>query len=266
MTAEEIVLFDEPAEGIGRLTLNRPERRNAITFELVGLLHDRLDEIAGRADLKVVILAAAGKSFCAGLDLSGWGDMPAPGEHPHMTVADNGQSFLSKVIAHLHALPQITVAAVHGAAFGGGLSLACACDVRIVRGDARLCSAFIRTGLSGTDFGISFLLPRLVGASRAIDLIVSGREIDGIEAERIGLASEVVDDDPGPAALEYAQVVAGFTTTGLTLTKRSFWQNVDAPSLEAAMALEDRNQMLAAAAPDVREFMAAYGRRITGGS
>ncbi|MCB1017037.1 MAG: enoyl-CoA hydratase/isomerase family protein [Acidimicrobiales bacterium] len=256
------VRFDEPAAGVGRITLDRPERRNALSFGLVAELHDLLDEVAGSEPLRAVVLAAEGPSFCAGLDLADWGEPPDVGAHRQMTVGRNGQSFLSSVVAHVHRLPQIVVAAVQGAAFGGGLSLACAADVRVVAPDARLCAAFIRTGLSGTDFGISYLLPRIVGAGRALDLIASGREVDGVEAERIGLASQVADD-PGAAALGYAAGVAAFPRTGLVLTKEAFWHNVEAPSLEAAMAMEDRNQLLASAAPDVQAFMAAYRERIT---
>lgn len=259
------VRYDEPAAGVGRLTLDRPQRRNALSFGLVGELHDLLDDVAGREAVKVVVLAGEGAAFCAGLDLADWGTLPETGSHPQMTVGRNGQSFLSSVVAHVHRQPQIVVAAVQGAAFGGGLSLACAADLRVVAPDARLCSAFVRTGLSGTDFGISYLLPRIVGAGRALDLIASGREVDGVEAERIGLATQVADD-PGAAAVAVAEAIAAFPRTGLVLTKEAFWHNVSAPSLEAAMALEDRNQLLAAAAPDVQSYMAAYRERITGRS
>ena len=184
-----------------------------------------------------------------------------------MRVGMGGQEFISSLVPHMRATPQIIVAAVHGAAFGGGLSLACAADVRIAARSARFCSAFIRTGLSGTDIGISYLLPRLVGVSRGFDLIVSGREIDAVEAERIGLVSQVVDDDVLlDAALDYARTVAGYTSTGLALTKEVLWHNVEVTSMGAAIALENRNQNLAGHAADVREFMASYRERIVGGA
>ena len=250
---------------VGVITLNRPERLNALSFPMVGDLHDVLDEAAGHADLKALVLAGAGKGFCSGLDLRDWGEVPTPGTHPHWNARTTGQSFIADLTTHLRDTPQIVVAAVKGVAFGGGLSLACAADVRIASASARFCSAFIRTGLSGTDIGISYLLPRLVGASRAWDLIISGREIDGVEAERIGLVSQVVDDDdPLDAALAYARGVAQYTRTGLTLTKEALWHNLDAQSLDAAVALENRNQLLASAAPDVKEYMAAYAKRTTG--
>ncbi len=248
------------------IRLNRPERRNAMSFELVGDLHDALDAVAADSDCRVAVLTGAGKGFCAGLDLKDWGNVPAAGAHRHMRAGMGGQEFISSLVPHMRATPQIIVAAVHGAAFGGGLALACAADVRIAARSARFCSAFIRTGLSGTDIGISYLLPRLVGVSRGFDLIVSGREIGGDEAERIGLVSQVVDDDRLlDATLAYAHTVAGYTSTGLTLTKEVLWHNVEVTSMDAAIAMENRNQNLAGQAADVREFMASYRDRIVGG-
>lgn len=249
---------------IALVRLNRPQRLNALSFELVADLHDALDQVGSDPECKVAILTGAGRAFCAGLDLADWGEPPAPGEHHHVQRGVSGQSFMSNLVAHIRRMSPIVVAAVNGAAFGGGLGLACAADVRIVGRGARLCSAYIRTGLTGTDIGISYNLPRLVGAARAFDLIVSGREIDGTEAERIGLASRVVDDERLlDEALEYASVLASYTHTGLSMTKQAFWLNVDAPSLDAALAVEDRNQMIAGQAADVKAYMDAYRAKIT---
>jgi enoyl-CoA hydratase len=247
--------------------LNRPDRLNALNFELVAELHDALDEVAGDPACKVVVLTGSGRGFCAGLDLKDWGMPPEPGEHPHLTVGIDGQAFMSNLTVHMRNTPQVIVAAVNGAAFGGGLALACAADIRIASSSARLCSAFIRTGLTGTDIGISYLLPRLIGTSRAFDLIFSGREIDAIEAERIGLVSQVVaDDDLLEHTLAYARVMAGYTSTGLVMTKEVLWHNVDNPSMTAAIAIENRNQNIANRAPDVVEFMQNYRARTTGTS
>jgi enoyl-CoA hydratase len=142
------------------------------------------------------------------------------------------------------------------------LALACACDVRIAAASARLCSAFIRTGLTGTDIGISYLLPQLIGAGRAADLIFSGREISADAAERMGLVSQVVADEVlDTAVMDYAQTVAGHTHTGLVLTKEVLWHNVDATSMPAAIAMENRNQAIAMTRPDVKAHMAAYTQR-----
>jgi enoyl-CoA hydratase len=257
-----VVELEKLSRTISTITLNRPERLNAMTFDLVGALHDALDQVAADTDCKVVVLSGAGRAFCSGLDLRDFGRPPAPGEHPRINKAIDGQAFMSNITVHLRQTPQIVVAAVRGVAFGGGLAIASACDVRIASENARFCSAFIRTGLTGTDIGISYLLPQLIGASRAADLIFSGREIDAAAAERMGLVSEVVpDEELMPAALAYADMVAAHTHTGLVLTKEVLWHNVDSTSMPAAIAIENRNQSLAMNSPDVREHMQAYTKR-----
>lgn len=261
------VTLTEPAPHIRVITLDRPEVRNALSFELVADLHDALDTVAGDAECKVLVLTDAGTGFCAGLDLKNWGEPPAVGTHPHMHANVDGQAFMSNLTVHIRDTPQPVIAAVNGAAFGGGLSLACAADIRIASTSARFCSAFIRTGLTGTDIGITYLLPRLLGTSRAFDLILSGREIDAAEAERMGLVSQVVDADRlMEHTLAFARTMAGYTRTGLLNTKEVLWHNVDTPSMTAAIALENRNQNLANRAPDVQEYMAAYRSRVTGRS
>jgi enoyl-CoA hydratase len=164
-------------------------------------------------------------------------------------------------------LPQVIVAAVNGPAFGGGLALACAADVRVASESARFCSAFIRTGLSGTDIGITYLLPRLIGNANAFDLILTGRDIDATEAHHMGLVSRVVPDgELNDLAMDYARRMAAYTSSGLRSTKEVLWHNTEATSLTSALALEIRNQNLMQYAPDVVEYMNAYRQRITGGS
>jgi enoyl-CoA hydratase len=247
------------------IRLNRPDRLNALNFELVAALHDALDEVGADAECKVIVLTGAGRGFCAGLDLKDWGSPPGPGEHAHVHVGVDGQAFMSNLTVHMRTTPQVIVAAVNGPAFGGGLALACAADVRIASATARFCSAFIRTGLTGTDIGITYLLPRLIGTARAFDLILSGREIDAAEAERMGLVARVAAaDELLDHAMEYARVMAGYTRTGLVMTKEVLWHNVDNPSMTAAIALENRNQNIANRADDVQEFMRTYRQRTTG--
>jgi enoyl-CoA hydratase len=248
------------------IRMNRPERLNAINFALVADLHDALDEVGSDLDCKVVVLTGAGRGFCSGLDLKDWGTPPEPGEHPHVKVGIDGQAFMSNLTVHMRTTPQVIVAAVNGVAFGGGLGLACAADVRIAAASSRYCSAFIRTGLTGTDIGISYTLPRLVGNARAFDLILSGRDIDAAEAERMGLVARVVpDDELIEQTLAYVRPMAAYTRTGLTMTKEVLWHNVDNPSMTAAIAIENRNQNIANRAPDVIEYMQAYRSRTTGG-
>ena len=210
------------------------------------------------------MLTGAGRGFCAGLDLRETGSPPEPGTHRRRHAGTSGQAFMSELTLHLRETPQVVIAAVNGPAYGGGMALAAACDLRIASVSASFCSAFIRTGLTGTDIGITYFLPRLIGAAHAFDLILSGRTIDAIEAERMGLVSRVVpDDDLLDTALEMAAVMAAYTRFGLQRTKEVLWHNLDATSAASAIALENRNQELGILTPEVRDYMAAYAATIT---
>ncbi len=251
--------------GIALIALNRPERKNAINFELVGELHAALDAVAADQRCKVAILTGRGIAFCSGLDLKSWGTLPDIGTDPYRNAGSTGQSYLSSLVAHVRRTPQIVIASINGAAFGGGLALSLACDLRFASASATLCAAFIRTGLTATDVGISYFLPRLIGAARAFDLMVTGRTIDGATAERMGIVSQVYGDDELMAlTLETARTIAAYTGVGLRLTKQAMWANLDAPSLESCLALEDRNQDLAGASEEVLEYMESYRSRFSG--
>jgi enoyl-CoA hydratase len=210
----------------------------------------------------VVVLTGAGRGFCAGLDLRDYGTPPEVGEHRHRHAGITAQAFLANLTQHIHDTPQVVLAAVNGAAFGGGLALASACDLRIASASATFCSAFIRTGLTGTDVGITYFLPRLIGASHAFDMILSGRTVAAEEAERMGLVSRVHPDEAlMDAALELARQVASYTAFGLRRTKEVMWHNLDAPSLASAVAMENRNQELGVHEPEVLDYMRSYSDR-----
>lgn len=256
------VELEQVADHVTAIRLNRPERLNAISFGLVGELHDALDAVAADDDCKVVILTGAGRAFCAGLDLADWGEVPQPGAHRHFPAGRTGQSYLANLMPHIRATPQIVLAAVNGPAYGGGLTLALACDLRIAAQSASFCSAFIRTGLTGTDAGVSYLLPRLIGAARAFDMIVTGRTVEAGEAERMGLVSRVVPDGAlGDEALAIATTVAGYTAVGLRNTKEVMWHNLETGTLASAIALENRNQDLANKSDEARAYMRDYAAR-----
>jgi enoyl-CoA hydratase len=256
------VAVEHPQERVTLLRLCRPDRRNALDFALVADLHDALDAVAADDSCRVVVLTGAGASFCAGLDLRDFGAPPEVGAHRHRHAGVSGQAFLANLTLHIQATPQIVLAAVNGAAFGGGLALASACDLRVAAASASFCSAFIRTGLTGTDAGISYFLPRLIGASHAFDMILSGRTVGADEAARMGLVSRVVADDAlEPEAVGLAASIASYTSFGLRRTKEVLWHNLEAPSLGAALAMENRNQELAVHEPEVLEHMRSYGRR-----
>lgn len=262
MSTVEIVQL-EPH--ITMVRLARPDRLNAISFELVADLYDALDAVGADPECRVVVLTGSGRGFCAGLDLKDWGDPPAPGTHRHMDAAADGQAFVSNIVAAVQATPQVVIAAINGPAFGGGLALACASDIRIAAASARLCSASIRTGLSGCEMGLTYTLPRLIGNARAFDLILTGRDITAAEALELGVVSRVVADDALlEAALAYARRMTAYTAAGLRVTKQVLWQNVEAPDLDAALVLEINAQMRLAQSPEVAAYMAAYRTATTG--
>jgi enoyl-CoA hydratase len=253
------VTVSNVAPHVEQITLNRPERLNALNFELTADLHDALDAVGRDPECRVVVLTGAGRGFCSGLDLKNFGTPPAAGEHPHVHAGIGGQEFMANLTVHMRSTPQIIVAAVNGPAYGGGLGIAAAADLRIASESATFCSAFIRTGLTGTDIGVSYTLPRLLGASRAFDLMVTGRTIDAIEAEHLGLVSRVVPDDTLlDEAIGLASQIAGYTAIGLRMTKEVMWANLDAPNMTAAIALENRNQTIAGRSPEVQAYMDAY--------
>ncbi len=258
------VTLERAGDAVRIIRLDRPDRLNAISFELVADLHDALDEVAADETCKVAVLTGAGRGFCAGLDLRDFGTPPNAGEHPHYPAGTTGQSFMSNLTQHIRATPQIVVAAVNGPAFGGGLSLSLACDLRVAARSATFCSAFIKTGLTGTDIGVTYLLPRLIGASRAFDLIVTGRTVDADTAEHLGIVSQVFDDEGFlDTALGVAAGIAAYTGIGLRMTKEVMWANLDTPNMAACIALENRNQDIAGRSDEVREYMRAYTGRVT---
>jgi enoyl-CoA hydratase len=255
--------LERPDPGVVRLTLNRPERLNAMNFALVSELHDALDRVTSDESCKVIVLTGAGRAFCSGLDLKDWGEPPGIGEHAHRTAGSTGQSFMSSLTSHLRRTPQIVIASVNGLAYGGGFALSLACDLRIASDAASFCAAFIRTGLTGTDIGISYFLPRLIGASRAFDLMVTGRAVDAETALQMGIVSQVfAAHDLGQETSDLARAVASYTAAGLRMTKEVMWANLDSPSLDACLALENRNQDLAGSVPEVKEYMQHYRDRV----
>jgi len=183
-----------PEPVIAQLTLNRPEKLNALSTEMVQSLHAHLDDIAADSSVRVVILTGAGRGFCAGLDLGGYGAAPHTEGLGRTQAGFAVQKHIASLIPHLRSLPQPVIAAVNGAAAGGGFALVLGSDIRIAARSAKFNAAFIRIGLSACDIGTSWVLPRLIGASRAQELMLTGRIFDADEAARIGLVVDLVDD------------------------------------------------------------------------
>ncbi|HWX73702.1 MAG TPA: enoyl-CoA hydratase-related protein [Solirubrobacteraceae bacterium] len=241
-----LVLVDEPAPHVRRLTLNRPEQLNAMTAELCQALHEQLAAAGAERACRTVILTGAGRGFCAGLDLHGYGAAPENdgSDEPRDRLAN--QQHMSTLVLALRALPQPVIAAVNGPAAGFGLALALACDIRYAASEAVFRAAFINIGVSNCDMGTSWLLPRLIGASRSHELMLTGRRVDAEEALRVGLVADVVPGAELDArALEGARQIAALAPWGVRLTKRGMWSALEIPSEQAAVEYEDRQQIMA---------------------
>ena len=253
------LLVDEPAQHIRQLTLNRPEELNAMTSELCEALHVELRRIADDRSARAVILTGAGRGFCAGVDLRGYG--AAPGNDGSDESRDRlaNQQHMSTLILELRALPQPVIAAVNGPAAGFGLALALGCDVRYAAPEAIFRAAFINIGLSNCDMGTSWLLPRLIGASRSHELMLTGRRIDAEEALRIGLVADVVGDGGLlERALESAAQIASLAPWGVRLTKQGMWTALELPSERAAVEYEDRQQIMGTFGQAMPEAIGAF--------
>jgi enoyl-CoA hydratase len=241
-----LLLVDTPAPHVRVLTLNRPEQLNAMTAELCDSLHRELRAVAADRSCRVAILTGAGRAFCAGLDLHGYG--AAPGNDGSDEARDRlaNQQHMSSLILQLRSLPQPVIAAINGPAAGLGLAIALGCDIRLASHEAVFRAAFVNIGVSNCDMGTSWLLPRLIGASRSHELMLTGRRVDAAEALLIGLVADVVDGEALMArALEAADQIASLAPWGVRLTKRGMWAALEIPSEQAAVEFEDRQQIMA---------------------
>lgn len=244
------------ADGVARVTLNRPAKLNAMNPRLIDELNDFFGGLAARTDVRVVILQGAGRAFCAGLDLAA---LQPSGAREGVTDMLRRQKSVRDIMLAMRRCPQPIIGIVHGAASGGGFALALACDIRLVTPDARMNASFIRLGLSACDVGVSYFLPRMVGASVAAEVLLTGRFIDAQRAYATGLASRV---GPMEALLAEADALAAdmlrATPLGLRFTKEALGLAIDAGSMEAVIAMEDRNQVLCTQGEDFAEGVAAF--------
>lgn len=244
---------------IAWLTLNRPQALNALNRRMVDEIEEFLGTLRNDRDTRVVIMRGAGRAFCAGLDLKeqNTGGAEALGSTTATTL--NFQRRMSDLVVTIRRAPQPFIAAIKGPASGGGFALALACDVRIAGESARMNAAFIRIGLTACDMGVSYFLPRAVGSSVASELMLTGRFINGQRALATGLVSDLVpDSELDAAARQIAQEMLETSPLGLRLTKECLAANIDAPGLEAAVAMEDRNQVLCVDAGYIDEGARAF--------
>jgi enoyl-CoA hydratase len=251
-----------PRREIAVITLNRPEKLNALSRDLVDSLHATIDEIAASDECRVVVLTGAGRGFCSGLDLT---DPTPPSTGSQLEFPRSGmrwQERIAELTTRIHRLRQPVIAAVNGPAYGGGLGIAAACDIRIASESARFCTQFIKLGLGGCDIGVSYTLPRIVGAGPAFDMILTARVVDAKEALRLGLVTRLSEDSALlDDALAIAETLCGYGEFGLESTKQVLWANLDAGSLEAALHVENRSQILASSGGAVARFSEEFRRR-----
>jgi len=266
----ETILYEEKENGIAILTFNRPEKLNALSVKLMEEFHEILNYLEWNFDIRVLIITGAGRAFCAGLDLK---DFPAlkrgkSEKFKHLQIFNMGdpiktnfyaQKWIADAIMKMRRIPQVIIAAVNGAATGGGFTITMAADVRIASEKARFNNAFIKIGVSGADLGSSYFLPRLIGLSRAAELLYTGRFFNAQEADRIGFVSRVVPAEKLMATSnELAEEMLTKSPLGLRLTKEAINQNIDAPSLESAIFLENRNQVITAHTKDAPEGVISF--------
>lgn len=241
---DNLVLVDRPRPHTALITLNRPERMNSMAFDLMLPLKSAIEEIRHDNSVRAVVLTGAGRGFCSGADQKAAGAIPHLEGLTAPTIALRSMEMLDEVISAFRRLHQPVIAAVNGPAIGGGLCLALATDIRIAGDEAYFRAAGINNGLTASELGLSYLLPRCIGTSRAFEMMLTGCDVDAHQAERIGLVSHCV---PTTELLDYcydmADRIAAFSRPGIELTKRTLWTGLDASSLEGHMQAEGLGQL-----------------------
>ncbi|MBA3054007.1 MAG: enoyl-CoA hydratase/isomerase family protein [Sphingomonadales bacterium] len=253
------VEFTVPEDGIGLITLNRPERYNAITAEWIADFHAILDRLVNDRSVRAVVLTGAGQGFCSGFDLKeSHAELEASGG-ASVAAALDMQERLATIVEKMIRARQPIIAAVNGPAAGGGFAITLGSDIRVAARSASFHVANARIGLSAGECGMSWLFPRLVGLSRCFELLVTGRRFDAEEADRIGLLSRLVDDDALlETAFEIARMIAANAAFGVRMSKDVIYASLSAPDIRTASAIENRTQLLCGYTGDMAEAAAAF--------
>ncbi|HUE60264.1 MAG TPA: enoyl-CoA hydratase [Acidimicrobiales bacterium] len=240
----DFLLIERPRPQVTLVTLNRPERMNAMAFDVMIPFREALEEINLDNSTRVVVVTGAGSGFCSGADLVDSGPIPNIDNLTVPSISLRAMELLDDVILTIRKMHQPVIGAINGAAIGGGFCLSLAFDIRVAGDGAYFRAAGINNGLSSSELGLSYLLPRAIGSSRAFDIMLSGRDVEAVEAERIGLVSQVV---PGERLLdtcyEMAARISGWSRVGVELTKRVLWSGLDSASLESHMRHEGISQL-----------------------
>jgi enoyl-CoA hydratase len=243
-TPHPLVLVDRPRPHVALVTLNRPERMNSMAFDVMVPLRQALDDVNRDNEVRVVVLTGAGRGFSSGADHKSAGSVPDVDGLTRPTFALRSMEVLDDVILAIRKMHQPVIAAVNGAAIGGGLCLALACDIRVAADGAYFRAAGINNGLTASELGLSYLLPKAIGTSRAFEMMLTGRDVDADEAQRIGLVSRTVPgDDLLDTCYQMAERIASFSRPGIELTKRTLWSGLEAGSLEGHMQAEGLGQL-----------------------
>ena len=254
-----LVRIDTVRPHVRLITLDNPSRLNSMSYPLVGDLYAPLDEVGADNGCRVVVLTGAGRGFCSGLELEHAGLPPGTEDLGRHRMGMRAMEFMGGIVPALRALPQPVIAAINGPAYGGGMCLTLGADIRLASDSAVFCGAGINNGLSGTELGVSWLLPKVVGLSHSSEILLTGKRVGSDEALRIGLVSQVLaDGSVVDAAIEMAEGMCDFSPFGLALTKDSLWAALEVNSLLAAVAMENRTQLLAGHTGNLAEASAAF--------
>ena len=254
-----LVSISTAAPHVRVVTLDHPDRLNSLSFALVADLYEALATVAADNDCRVVVLTGAGRAFCSGLELEHAGMPPGTEDLGRHRMGLRAMEYMGGIVPALRNLPQPVIAAIRGPAYGGGMCLTLGTDIRLAGRSAVFCGAGITNGLTGCELGVSWLLPRAVGTSRSNEILLTGRKVAADEAERIGLVSLVVDDDQVvDRAVAMAVGMCALSPLGLTLTKDTLWGSLEVGSLQTAVDLENRTQLLAGHTGNLTEATAAF--------
>ena len=245
----------QPAAGVWQITLDRPDRLNAMTVTMFDELESAARKLSSDPDVRVVIVTGAGRAFCAGYDLD---DAEGLSALSALAMLER-QERAARALSAVRAIPVPVIAAVNGAAAGGGMSLSLMADIRLGSPSATFNAAFVKIGLSAGDLGASWLLPRLIGPAAAAEIAYTGRTVDAHEAERLGLLNRVTGpDDLLDQTLAMAAQICANSPGGIKLSKRALQSNMEISSFAAALELENRGQALLTRCADMPEALAAF--------
>lgn len=256
---QPLVTVEERGESIRIVRLNRPERLNALSIELAVELDSVLAQIGEDNLARVVVLTGTDRAFCAGLDLKDYGIIPNIDHLSVHRISRRSMGVYSQITRRLRSIPQPVISAVNGPAYGGGLCVAMAADIRIASESAVFNATGIVNGLTSAEMGLGWILPRLIGAANSNDLLLTGRVVDAAEALRMGMVSRVfADNELLDSVIEIAEQMSKYSHYGLENTKESLWVEQEIASLDAAIEFEDRNQLMAGFTNNLVEAIKAF--------